>query len=130
MRIAIPTAGGILCPHFGNCQQFAFIDVDPEKKEILKIEMVTPPLHQPGLLPVWINSQGCTLIIAGGMGMRASNMFMQNGIGVVTGAPAEKPEDLVMAFLNGSIASGGNPCRDPDFKSRGGHDCHNRKHRS
>jgi ATP-binding protein involved in chromosome partitioning len=130
VRIAIPTADGVLCPHFGNCQQFAFVDVDIDKKEIINIEMITPPPHQRGLLPAWINSQGCTLIIAGGMGMRANNMFQQSGIGVIAGAPPEKPEDLVMAYLEGTITGGSNPCDDPGFKSHGGHDCHNQKHRS
>jgi predicted Fe-Mo cluster-binding NifX family protein len=130
VRIAIPTADGVLCPHFGNCQQFVFVDVDLDKKEIINVEMITPPPHQPGLLPDWINSQGCTMIIAGGMGMRASRMFEQKGIGLVTGVPPGRPEDLVMAFLNGTIAGGINPCHDPDFKLHGGHDCHNRKQRS
>ena len=37
MRIAVPTAYGKLCPHFGHCETFAIVDVDPEKKTILKI---------------------------------------------------------------------------------------------
>lgn len=130
MKIAIPTADGVLCPHFGNCQQFAFVDVDLDKREILNVEMITPPPHQPGLLPPWINSQGCTLIIAGGMGVRAINMFEQSGISVVMGVSPGKPEDLVMAYLNGIIVGGTNLCHDSDFKQNGGHDCHNRKNRS
>ncbi len=124
MRIAIPTVGGILCPHFGHCQQFAFVDVDPEKKEILKTEMVVPPAHQPGALPVWIGQHGCNMIIAGGMGGRAIGMFQQSGINVVIGASPEKPEDVVMAYLNGTLTTDGNPCADePGFRQNGGHNC-------
>jgi len=124
MRIAIPTTEGVLCPHFGNCQQFSFVDVDPEKKEILSMEMVTPPPHQPGLLPMWIKKQECNMIIAGGMGGRASSIFQQNGIEVVIGAPCEKPEDIVMAYFNGTLSTGGNFCDEPGFKKSGGHqDC-------
>ena len=86
MKIAIPTVDGVLCPHFGRCQQFAVLDVDPETKSINASEMLTPPAHEPGVLPAWLSRMGCNVIIAGGMGGRAVDMFEQNGIKVVMGA--------------------------------------------
>lgn len=118
MRIAIPTANGLLCPHFGHCQQFAIIDVDNDKKEIIKTEMVTPPPHEPGVLPRWLGQQGCHIIIAGGMGQRAISMFNQSGIRVVIGAPAGDPGAIVADFLNDRLQVGGNLC---DSSSHHGH---------
>ena len=37
MKIAIPTANGKLCSHFGHCESFTFVDVDLSKKEIIEI---------------------------------------------------------------------------------------------
>ena len=38
MKYAVPVSGGVMCPHFGHCEQFALIDVDEEKREIRKNE--------------------------------------------------------------------------------------------
>lgn len=110
MKIAIPLAAGRLCMHFGHCEQFALVDVAESDHSAMHTTLVTPPPHEPGLLPRWLNEQGATLVIAGGMGQRAQQLFAQNGIKVVVGAPAEAPETLVSAYLNGALQCGGNTC--------------------
>ncbi len=110
MRIAIPLAGGKLAQHFGHCQYFALIDVDPEAKTVLGKQELEAPEHQPGLLPRWLAERGAKLIIAGGMGRRAQNLFQQNGIEVVVGAPAQALEVLLDAYLNGTLQNGENLC--------------------
>ena len=108
--IAIPTAGGRLCMHFGHCEQFALLDVDAQQQTIVNTRQLTPPAHQPGLLPRWLHEQGVNLVIAGGMGMRAQDIFAQHGIQVIVGAPSELPEDLVLSYLKGNLTTGENAC--------------------
>lgn len=110
MRIAIPLADGKLSAHFGHCERFALLDVDPQAKAIQAREEVVPPPHEPGLLPRWLAEHGAKLIIAGGMGGRAQQLFAQNGIQVVVGAPADTPEELVAAYLGGTLKAGENLC--------------------
>jgi predicted Fe-Mo cluster-binding NifX family protein len=110
MKIAVPVADGVLCSHFGHCERFSIIQVDSEKKEIIAADTFTPPPHEPGVLPAWLSQMGCDIIIAGGMGMRAIDMFRTNGVEVVIGAPNGKPEDIVMAYLNGTLQTGDNVC--------------------
>ena len=110
MRIAIPLAGGKLTMHFGHCESFAPVDVDPKAKTILKKDELSAPEHQPGLLPRWLAERGAQMIIAGGMGGRAQSLFADNGITVVVGAPDEAPEVLVIAYLNGTLQVGENVC--------------------
>jgi len=110
MRIALPVAGGRLCMHFGHCEQFALIDVDTETKTITGKQMVTPPAHQPGILPPWIKEQGVNLVIGGGMGARAIDLFNQMGVQVIVGAPSDEPEKIVEAYLNGTLVTGQNVC--------------------
>jgi predicted Fe-Mo cluster-binding NifX family protein len=110
MRIAIPLANGKLAMHFGHCECFALVDVDSEAKQIIKRDDVTAPAHQPGLLPPWLAEQGAKVIIAGGMGQRAQQIFAANGIQVVVGAAAETPEQLVAAYVAGTLQSGTNFC--------------------
>lgn len=110
MRIAIPLANGRLAMHFGHCERFALIDADSKGKRILKREDVAAPPHEPGLLPRWLGERGATVIIAGGMGSRAQGLFAERGIGVVVGAPADTPERIVQAYLEGNLESGENVC--------------------
>ena len=110
MRIAIPMANGQLAMHFGHCEAFALIDVDPEKKEILNKEIVEAPEHQPGLLPRWLAEKGAQKIIAGGMGQRAQAIFSSGGIEVIIGAASDDPEKIVTAYLEGTLATGDNIC--------------------
>ena len=110
MKIAIPMADGKLCMHFGHCQQFALVEVDDGTKAITGTSYLTPPPHEPGVLPRWLHEQGANVIIAGGMGQRAQDLFSQNGIKVVVGASAGKPEDVVSAYLSGTLEVGQNVC--------------------
>ena len=110
MRIAIPLADGRLCMHFGHCEQFALVEVDEAAKNAGETELLTPPAHEPGVLPRWLHEQGATVIIAGGMGMRAQQLFSQNGIAVVVGASADTPDKIVSAYLDGALQTGDNIC--------------------
>ena len=107
---AIPTLRGKSCAHFGHCQSFALIDVDPTAKKILKREDVDAPPHQPGLLPPWLAGLGANIIIAGGMGQRAQSLFSGQGIQVLVGAASELPEELIDDYLSGVLKTGENLC--------------------
>jgi predicted Fe-Mo cluster-binding NifX family protein len=96
--------------HFGHCEQFAVVDVDDESKSVVKTTLMTPPPHEPGVLPRWLAEQGATVIIAGGMGMRAQNIFAHHGIEVVVGAPAGDPEEIVASYLAGNLEVSQNVC--------------------
>lgn len=110
MRYAVPVTGGVLSPHFGHCESFALIDVDEKNKIIQKKEFVAAPAHQPGLLPEWLAKQKVSVILAGGMGSRAQELFQQYQIGVVVGVMESDPEKAVLSHLNYILATGGNVC--------------------
>jgi len=110
MKIAIPVADGRLCMHFGHCEQFALVEADEASKTVTGTTYLTPPAHEPGVLPRWLHEQGASVIIAGGMGQRAQGLFSQNGITVVVGAVGGAPEELASAYLAGTLATGQNVC--------------------
>lgn len=110
MKIAIPQANDQLAQHFGHCENFALIDVDQDEKKILKKELVTPPPHEPGVLPRWLGEQGAEMIIAGGMGQRAQQLFQAQNIKVIVGVAPGAVEDIVMAYLNQELITGVNFC--------------------
>ena len=108
MKFAIPLAEGKLTAHFGHCQEFALVDV--EDNEIKNKETIVPPPHEPGVLPKSLHDLGTTVIIAGGMGGRALDLFAQNDIKVIVGAPSLTPEELVRQYLDNKLEAGANVC--------------------
>ncbi|MCA1756741.1 MAG: ATPase [Bacteroidales bacterium] len=107
-RFAIPTNGGILTAHFGHCEKFAIVDV--EDGEVVSSEMVTPPVHQPGVYPAFLAGEGVSVIIAGGMGQKAQDLFAQNNIKVCMGVDGGDPAGLVKAYLKNELVTGDNLC--------------------
>jgi predicted Fe-Mo cluster-binding NifX family protein len=105
---AIPLENGRLCSHFGHCEQFAIIEV--ENNTIVNEKLLTPPPHEPGLLPGWLAERGVTDVIAGGMGHRAIGLFAANNIKVNVGAQPKSPKDLVSDWLANELITGNNAC--------------------
>lgn len=101
MKIAVPVAEGCLTAHFGHASEFAIVQV--EEQEIKGKKLLTPPPHEPGMLPRWLHQLGAKVIIAGGMGQRALALFRQQGVKVVTGAPSLVPEELVRQYLSNTL---------------------------
>jgi len=109
MKVAIPLVEGSLSMHFGHCDAFAVMDVD-DTGAVTNRDDLTPPAHEPGVLPEWLGSLGVNYIIAGGMGSRAQNLFTNNGISVIIGAPFKTPEELASMCVAGTLVSGDNVC--------------------
>jgi predicted Fe-Mo cluster-binding NifX family protein len=110
MKIAIPITNGTLSAHFGHCEEFALVDVNEQTKEITNVATLQPPAHEPGVLPRWLAEQKADVIIAGGMGQRAQQLFAQNNIKVVVGAPEQSAEALASAYFNDTLEAGDNAC--------------------
>jgi len=110
MRIAIPLAQGKLSLHFGHCDQFAIFDIDDSLKKVISKKDATPPGHEPGVLPRWLHENNVSVIIAGGMGQRAQQLFAQDDIEVVIGASGRAAEELVKAYLDGTLQTTDNIC--------------------
>jgi len=125
MIIAIPTNGNLLSQHFGRCRTYTFfdVDVDAEKREISAERTEIPPAHEPGVLPAWIAEVGGSIVITGGMGPRAIQLFEQRGIQVVLGAPSVSPRQAAESFLAGDLQSGDSSCSHSDSDHSGEHHC-------
>lgn len=110
MKIAIPLVNGSLSLHFGHCESFAIINVDMEKKQIISSENLAAPAHEPGVLPRWLGEQNVNLIITGGIGGSAKQMFDAQSIDVIVGAPVALPEVIVQDYINGALSITDNSC--------------------
>ena len=103
IKTAIPLTDNKLSEHFGHCEQFAIYELDDEKRIISGPELVPPPPHEPGVFPKWLKSLGTDLVIAGGMGKRALDLFSENGIAVISGTAGETPEAVIEDFRKDAL---------------------------
>ena len=108
-KIAVPVdSNGNLDGHFGHCKFFAIFQTNNGK--ITDEEKLTPPPHEPGVLPRWLAEKGVTDVLAGGMGNRAIQIFNQNKVNVFVGAPRLNAGEQVNGFLNNTIEFNANYC--------------------
>ena len=128
MKIVIPTEDEKLCSHFGHCESFTFVDVNPETKEILNIETKVPEEGISCQSASWISEQGANIILAGGMGGRPLNIFSQNGVTVVSGCPELPIKELVAQYLDSSLITGENSCGGEHSHCGGHHHEHHHCH--
>ena len=103
MRFAIPITGETLDQHFGHCEKLAFLDVAEDTHEIISMEIITTPTHDHSELPFLIRERGATHVLAGGMGVGMQMALESVGVKLLTGAPAERPADLVRRYLSGEL---------------------------
>ncbi len=107
-KFAVPTENGQLCLHFGHCEKFAIIETEDGK--VINEKFLTPPVHQPGVYPRFLAEQGVSVIISGGMGQKAHQLFARQNIEVCMGVQADSPAKLVEQYLNNQLQTGDNPC--------------------
>jgi predicted Fe-Mo cluster-binding NifX family protein len=116
MRIAISAENqaGLeapVSPHFGRCPYYTIVDLEGE--DVPRVACVTNPhypQHQPGAIPAFIHEQGVNVMITGGMGYRAMELFEGYGIEAVTGAAGTVGQAL-QHYLAGQLRGAG-PCHE------------------
>ena len=109
MKIAVASEKNTVTEHFGHCENFNIFDIADGK--IIKEESLPNPGHKPGFLPNYLNDLGVNVIISGGMGQGAIEIFESKSIEVFTGASGEARE-AVENFLAGKLESVEVPCHD------------------
>lgn len=109
MKIAVASMNGMVSEHFGYCESFNIFEA--EKNQIVKTESILNPGHKPGFLPNFLNEKGVNVIIAGGMGGSAVNIFNSKGIEVITGAQGNA-EAAANGYLQGKLKSTGSVCHE------------------
>lgn len=117
MKIAIARDGNVVSGHFGHCEGFEIYHIN--NNTIENQEFLQNPGHRPGFLPVYLRDQSVDIIIAGGMGGTAQNLFKENGIGVITGATGDL-KSVIEKFIKNELVSTGSVCHEHEHA----HECH------
>ena len=119
MKIAVASENQNVSVDFGHCENFNVFDIQDNK--IVNVELIANPGHKPGFLPVFLNELGVNLVISGGMGAGAIEIFNEKKIDVITGAKGNVVE-VVNQFLLGNLVSTGSVCHNHEHHDEcGGH---------
>ena len=109
MKIAVACLGDQVAEHFGHCEGFAVYETIDD---VIIAKGVTPnPGHKPGFLPNFLADMGVELIIAGGMGGGAVEIFNERNVRVITGAKGDCLH-TVNAYCAGHLQSSGDVCHE------------------
>lgn len=107
MKIAVAAMGTSVAGHFGHCENFIMFETADGK--IVSQESIPNPGHRPGFLPNFLADNGAEVIISGGMGGGAVDIFNQRGVEVIVGIEGEACT-AVEAYLAGQLHSTGSIC--------------------
>lgn len=107
MKVAISTDKGYVSAHFGRCQSYTIIEI--KEGQVLSREEITNPGHQPGFLPGYLSEKGVNCIIAGGMGLRAQDLFAQRNIETIIGVQGAVDE-IIEKFMKQELEAGDDLC--------------------
>lgn len=116
MKIAVAAMGTQVADHFGHCENFLFFDT--AEGRITAVDSVPNPGHRPGFLPNFLAEKGARVIISGGMGGGAADIFKERGVEVIIGVQGEA-RTAVETYLRGELNSTGSVCRDHEHA----HEC-------
>ena len=98
---------GSVSQHFGRAPDFTFVLI--ENNKVIEKKVLPNPGHEVGSIPKFINEQGATCMIVGGIGHRAIDFFNQYGIEVIRGI-VDSVDGVIAKVLDGTLEGGENIC--------------------
>ena len=117
MKIATAAMGTNVAGHFGHCENFILFDTEDGK--IVSQKSIPNPGHKPGFLPNFLGDLGVEVIIAGGMGGGAVDIFNERNIEVIVGVTGDSTA-AVERYLRGELKSTGEVCHAHEHKDECG----------
>jgi len=115
VRVAIACDKGNVSQHFGHCEEFVIYEI--EGKEIKRREIVKNPGHIPGFLPKFLKGKNVDVVIVGGIGARALELFKSEGIKVISNVFGNE-DDVIQKFLKGELEETSEPCSNHECKEK------------
>jgi predicted Fe-Mo cluster-binding NifX family protein len=116
MKIAISTDGEYVSAHFGRCPSFTLADI--EEGKLISKKVIDNPGHHPGYLPQFLSEKGVNCMVAGGMGMRAKELFKDVNIDIILGVEG-KIDSIIDKIISDTLEGGRSFCKPGAGKGYG-----------
>ncbi len=108
MKIAIPTVGKSISEHFGRCEKYSFFVV--ENNKVVSQYEVDSPQHAPNVIPEFLSGEDTDLVITSGIGKKATALFEQYKIKVITGCSGDIGA-IIENYLANTLVTGDSTCK-------------------
>ena len=115
MKIAISTDQDRVAGHFGRCPAFTIADI--EKGKVINRVTIENPGHRPDFLPKYLNKKGVNIVVSGGMGGRAQELFTNQNIDIIFATG--KIDHVLKDLANNTLQSLQNTCSPKTGKGYG-----------
>lgn len=109
MKIAVASMGNMVAGHFGHCENFNIYE--SVNGGVISEQSIPNPGHRPGFLPNFLGDMGVDVIISGGMGGGAVEIFNDRNIEVIVGAQGEA-RAAVESYLRSELKTTGTICHE------------------
>ena len=109
-KIAIPTNGEVLDPHFGRASEFTVFEIEDNVARFVEVLSSTGLQHQHAGLANMFTSKGIEVLVCGGIGGGMINGLNAVGLEVVSGASGNVTE-VAKLYAEGKIVSTGCICQ-------------------
>lgn len=109
-KIAIPTNGELLDPHFGRAAGFTVFEIEGNQARKVDILSSTGLQHQHEGLANMFKRNGVEVLVCGGIGGGMINGLNAVGLEVVSGASGNV-DDVANLYAQGKIVSTGSVCQ-------------------
>lgn len=119
-KIAIPTNGEVLDPHFGRASGFTVFEIEDNKAHFVEVLSSTGLQHQHAGLANMFKSKGVEVLVCGGIGGGMINGLNSVGLEVVSGASGNVVE-VADLYAKGKIVSTGSICQHDHGHEHGHH---------
>lgn len=107
MKIAIANNENMCTEHFGHCEGFKIYELENDK--IISEGFIKNPGHKPGFLPVFLKEKGVNIVISGGMGQMAQEIFKEKNIQVIVGVEGDNTM-IINQYIDGKLKSDNSIC--------------------
>ena len=119
-KIAIPTNGELLDPHFGRAAGFTVFEVEGKETRFVELLSAAGLQHQHEGLASMFKRNGVDVLVCGGIGGGMINGLTAIGLEVVTGASGNVAE-VAKTYASGNLVNTATVCEHD-------HDEHKHEH--
>lgn len=120
MRVAVTYENGEIFQHFGRTPQFKVYDI--ENNTVVDAKVIDTNGNGHGALAGFLKNMQADVLICGGIGGGAQMAMQEAGITLFAGNSGNADE-IIQAYLAGTLDRNANPTCDHHHHHEDGHDC-------
>ena len=101
--IAMPVENNKIVPDLFHRPEFVQYKVDKINKKVLDIKVLDSAPFETKKLGTWLSEKMIDVLIYGGLNKRVRKVCDREGVGVISGVPANSPKQIITDYLENKL---------------------------